>query len=303
MHAKLTEDMIVHTSQVILAATFAATVYINTTHLSMKLNGNEQLLYASDASVTTKISTTDNQPMINFTNYYIDDIEILDQEIPTMITSENNDKNLTDNEIEMDSLVYQKITDDLIPMEPIIDTDEPAKTSYEDVNDPDSPLMGIDKIPDDMISEKKDISDDTDQYPDITYEGYYMNVKGKEMYVNPVLNNNWNKNGHVTSFSGIYHGPGGLETYYNLPMGGVISIMRGMGFDEENWPYWVREDGCKMLGDYVMVACNLQLRPRGTLIETSMGMGIVCDTDDTFQDTGNEFLSNKLYQTDIAVNW
>lgn len=96
----------------------------------------------------------------------------------------------------------------------------------------------------------------------------------------------------LTPSRGTILGPSGKETYYNLPMEGVVAIMRRMG---NNDPYWVREDGVKMLGDYVMVAANLNIRPRGSLIPTSLGMGIVCDT--------GGFAVNNIYQLDIAVNW
>ena len=91
---------------------------------------------------------------------------------------------------------------------------------------------------------------------------------------------------------GTINGPSGKETYYNLNMDGVIAIMRRMG---NNDPYWIREDGVKMLGDYVMVAANLHLRPRGSYVLTSLGMGIVCDT--------GGFARRNPYQLDIAVNW
>lgn len=96
----------------------------------------------------------------------------------------------------------------------------------------------------------------------------------------------------LTRSAGVNQGPSGKETYYNLPMQGVISIMRSIGNNDE---YWVREDGVKMLGDYVMVAAHLPTRPRGSLIPTSLGMGIVCDT-------GTFALSNHT-QLDIAVAW
>lgn len=100
-------------------------------------------------------------------------------------------------------------------------------------------------------------------------------------------------NGEVLNpAAGTIMGPSGKETYYNLPMEGVISIMRSIGNTDR---YWVREDGVKMLGDYVMVAAHLPTRPRGSLIPTSLGMGIVCDT-------GTFALSNHT-QLDIAVNW
>lgn len=96
----------------------------------------------------------------------------------------------------------------------------------------------------------------------------------------------------LTKSKGINKGPSGKETYYNLPMGGVIKTMRRMGNTDK---HWVRPDGAKMLGDYVMVAANLKVRPRGSLVETSLGTGIVCDT--------GGFAKNNPYQIDIAVNW
>ena len=100
-------------------------------------------------------------------------------------------------------------------------------------------------------------------------------------------------NGAVLSARlGTVQGPSGKETYYNLPMGGVIQIMRGIG----NWDdYWIREDGVKMLGSYVMVAADLNLHPRGSLVETSLGTGIVCDT--------GTFIYSNPYQIDIATAW
>ena len=100
-------------------------------------------------------------------------------------------------------------------------------------------------------------------------------------------------NGSVLSASaGVNYGPTGKETYYNLPMQGVVNIMRGMGYTGE---YWVRADGAKMLGDYVMVAANLSVYPRGTLVPTSLGMGIVCDT--------GGFAAGNPHQLDIATAW
>lgn len=91
---------------------------------------------------------------------------------------------------------------------------------------------------------------------------------------------------------GTVQGPSGKETYYNLNMDGVIKIMRGIGNEDE---YWVREDGVKMLGDYIMVAANLDVHPRGSLVETSLGTAIVCDTGD--------FAFSNPTQLDVAVVW
>lgn len=91
---------------------------------------------------------------------------------------------------------------------------------------------------------------------------------------------------------GVNYGPSGKETYYNLNMNGVVRIMRGLGYTGE---YWVREDGCKMLGDYIIVAANLNLHPRGSIVETSLGEGIVCDT--------GGFAKRNPTQIDIATTW
>lgn len=77
--------------------------------------------------------------------------------------------------------------------------------------------------------------------------------------------------GVLTPQSGINWFNGRKETYYNLNMSGVIANAQAMGIQGE---YWVRSDGVKMYGDYVMVASQ---DPKGTIIETSLGTGIVLD--------------------------
>ena len=96
----------------------------------------------------------------------------------------------------------------------------------------------------------------------------------------------------LNQVNGRIEGPSGTETYYNLDMSGVIQIMKQEGYCYE---YSVRDDGVKMYGEYVMVAANLNLRPRGTIVETSLGKGIVCDT--------GSFAHDNPTQLDIAVNW
>lgn len=82
------------------------------------------------------------------------------------------------------------------------------------------------------------------------------------------------------------------ETYYNLPMQGVVEIARAHGIGGE---YWVREDGAKMLGEYIMLATNNEVYPIGTLVPCSLGMGISLDT--------GTFAERNPYQVDIAVSW
>jgi 5'-3' exonuclease len=91
---------------------------------------------------------------------------------------------------------------------------------------------------------------------------------------------------------GTVTGPNGKETYYNLNMSGVVNTMRRMGNYDA---YWVRSDGCKMLGNYVMIAANLSKHPRGSIVKTSVGLAIVCDT--------GGFAKNNPNQVDIATNW
>lgn len=101
--------------------------------------------------------------------------------------------------------------------------------------------------------------------------------------------------GKLTKSRGTIQGPSGKETYYNLNMTGVVSIMRRMGFSESEYPYKVRADGVKCLGPYVMVAAHLGKRPRGSKVQTSLGTGIVCDT--------GGFASSNPTQIDVATAW
>lgn len=102
----------------------------------------------------------------------------------------------------------------------------------------------------------------------------------------------WDGNTTLDSYNGHIDGPTGDETYYNLPMHNIVDRMHRMGIEGE---YWVREDGVKMLGNFVMVAANLSVHPRGSIVETSLGTGIVCDTGD--------FAKKHPNRLDIATNW
>lgn len=92
--------------------------------------------------------------------------------------------------------------------------------------------------------------------------------------------------------AGIIQGPSGNETYYNLDMSFVVSRLQQAGIEGE---YYVREDGVKMYGDYIMCAADFSLRPFGTIVQTSLGEGIVCDT--------GMFIYFDPYHIDIAASW
>lgn len=81
----------------------------------------------------------------------------------------------------------------------------------------------------------------------------------------------------LTKSKGVNYGPLGRETYYNLPMQGVIRIMRNAGYSESEFPYWVRGDGVRMLGDYIMLAGRVGQFDRGTIVQCSLGEGMICD--------------------------
>lgn len=103
-------------------------------------------------------------------------------------------------------------------------------------------------------------------------------------------------NGSALSPSkGSIIGPSGKETYYNLNMSYCVAMMRALGFSEAEYPYWIRGDGAKMLGSYVMVAADFGLRPKGTIVATSLGTGIVVDT--------GGFAESNPTQLDICTNW
>lgn len=136
-----------------------------------------------------------------------------------------------------------------------------------------------------QINEKQSIIDEYNRQQELK--------KQEEALNNSIQTSNPSWNGSVLSASaGVNYGPTGKETYYNLDMSGVVSIMRSMGNNDE---YWIRGDGCKMLGNYIMVAANLNVFPRGSLVETSLGTGIVCDT--------GGFASGNATQLDIATTW
>ena len=93
---------------------------------------------------------------------------------------------------------------------------------------------------------------------------------------------------------GTIEGPSGKETYYNLPMEGVVANSHADGISGS---YWVRDDGVKMLGDYILCACDVSglVHDRYDIVETSLGYGICSDT--------GTFVEENPYQIDIATDW
>lgn len=297
-------DKVLRTCRTVMLASLTAAVVMNASSMATTADG-EQNVVAADKSTTTVAAAT--------THISASDDVLINGAVSNDIYSAMSDqsyKNSENNinsktsalekasafnnqlpEIKVESALYKPQIDTLHVEE---DTDnKEEEVTYEDVDDPNSPTMGTSDVPEDMQEETYE--EQESQREDITYNGYWTNINGMDIYVNPILNPNWDSSGHLNSFGGTYNGPSGRETYYNLDMSGVVSIMRNMGYDAENWPYWVRDDGCKMLGDYIMVAADLDIRARGSLVETSQGTGIVCDT--------GSFIYSNPTQLDIATSW
>lgn len=85
---------------------------------------------------------------------------------------------------------------------------------------------------------------------------------------------------------------GFTETYYNMDMTGVVNRAKERGID---YSYWVRDDGVKMYGNYVIVATDWDIVPYGETVHTSLGEGISLDT--------GSFKEQNSYQIDVAVSW
>lgn len=94
---------------------------------------------------------------------------------------------------------------------------------------------------------------------------------------------------------GVAYFDGHRETWYNLDMSVVVQYARQCIAGYSDAEYWIREDGCKMLGPYIMVAAHQDIHPYGSLVETSLGTGIVVDT--------GTFKYDNPYQIDIATDW
>lgn len=89
-----------------------------------------------------------------------------------------------------------------------------------------------------------------------------------------------------TDSYGVVH----RETYYDLPMSGVMNHCNGDGV------YSVRSDGVKIDKDgYILIAASLISYPRCSVVETSLGLGKVYDT--------GGFATIYPYGIDIATDW
>ena len=84
---------------------------------------------------------------------------------------------------------------------------------------------------------------------------------------------------------------GHRETYYNLKMNKIVE--RADTLFGTSGMYSVREDGCKMYGSFIICAADWDKHPYGSIVQTSLGTGIVLDTGN-FTDRST---------IDIATEW
>ena len=71
-------------------------------------------------------------------------------------------------------------------------------------------------------------------------------------------------------------GPSGIETCFNENIEEILDNMWNNGFIGE---YWIREDGVKMFGKYIICKANPNNKSLGTIIPTTIGIAIVCDVN------------------------
>lgn len=133
-----------------------------------------------------------------------------------------------------------------------------------------------------------------EEVDDIENSATYKKVQSQCKWKGTVLNR----------INGRIQGPSGEETYYtDKGIEGKVAVLKRLGRIADTDKEWIRSDGVRMIGNYVAVAADVTrssighigLRPLGTVYETSLGMGIVCDT-------GGFALKNPT-ATDIWTTW
>jgi hypothetical protein len=177
------------------------------------------------------------------------------------LETETETKAVTETEAETEVMADTEVEE-----EPLILPESEEKTKLEDYTDTTHPKTEPLVLPE---SEEKTRSED---YTDTTH----LMTPGET--IDPVC--------------GVFQGPWLKETYYNLDMSYCIKIMQvHFGIDKS---YWVRSDGVKMYGEYIMVAADTNVYPKGSIVETSLGRGMVVDHCEA---------AEWCPEFDIAVTW
>lgn len=155
----------------------------------------------------------------------------------------------------------------------------------------------LEKLNNTLDNLKKDINNEVDRLDEKIDDVEIAKEEVKKTYVaaatTPTTTTTYvqNEDG-LTKSAGVNYYGDQKETYYNLNMSRVVSNAQNAGLEGD---YWIREDGAKMFGDYVIIAANQDVHPYGSTVETSLGTGIVLDT--------GGFAINNPTQVDIATDW
>lgn len=153
-----------------------------------------------------------------------------------------------------------------------------------------------DKIETLPINTQVEYINDNSEWADVIYNGGtvgYIKSQFLSKKKTKVKTQDKRPKKHLTRQGGVFFYNGKRESYYNLDMSGVVKIMHQLGFKGE---YSIRSDGAKLFDGKVMVAADLSTYPRGTILYTSLGKSIVCDTGGFVNRYGASAF-------DIATNW
>lgn len=96
----------------------------------------------------------------------------------------------------------------------------------------------------------------------------------------------------LTAPKGINSFCGHTESWYNLKMTKVVQ--RADEYYGLSDAYTIREDGVKTYNGFVICAGNFEVHPYGSVIDTSLGTGLILDH--TGKGTDKTLI-------DIATNW
>ncbi len=150
----------------------------------------------------------------------------------------------------------------------------------------------IDSICEQLKIHKEDMQNEIERIDDDVEQVKISKANKRKTYATASTATYYQPTDGLTKQTGVNYYGEQKETYYNLNMSRVVSNAQGNGLEGN---YWIREDGVKMYGDYVIVAANQDVHPYGSTVETSMGTGIVLDT--------GGFANGNPTQVDIATDW
>lgn len=155
--------------------------------------------------------------------------------------------------------------------------------------------VNSDKIKTLPLNTQVEYVDDDSEWADVIYDGGTIGyIKSQFLSKKKIkVNKDKRPKEHLTKQGGVFFYNGKRESYYNLDMSGVVNIMHQLGFKGE---YSIRSDGAKLFDGKVMIAADLSVYPRGTILYTSLGKSIVCDTGEFVHQYGSSAF-------DIATNW